>query len=238
MCGIGTVANVFAIIAGSILGIGLKGRLSQRFQNILMQVLGIATIFIGVSGALKGMLVIENGKLDTTNSMLMIVSLVLGALIGESLQIEQKMEQLGEWFKKVIKLQNDNSFVDGFVTASLVVCIGAMAVVGAIEDGIGGGPSILYAKATLDFVIVMVFASTLGVGVLFSAVPLGIYQGSITIFARIIEPYLKPELINNLSFIGALLIFAVGINLSFGKKFAVGNMLPALIMPIIFQIFM
>lgn len=238
MCGIGTVANVFAIIAGSILGIGLKGRLSQRFQNILMQVLGIATIFIGVSGALKGMLVIENGKLDTTNSMLMIVSLVLGALIGESLQIEQKMEQLGEWFKKVIKLQNDNSFVDGFVTASLVVCIGAMAVVGAIEDGIGGGPSILYAKATLDFVIVMVFASTLGVGVLFSAVPLGIYQGSITIFARIIEPYLKPELINNLSFIGALLIFAVGINLSFGKKFAVGNMLPALIIPIIFQIFM
>ncbi|WP_205839131.1 DUF554 domain-containing protein [Velocimicrobium porci] len=235
MCGLGTVVNVLAIVVGSILGLSLRGKLSQRFQDILMQVLGIATMFIGVSGALKGMLVIENGKLDTSNVMLMIVSLVLGALIGEGFRLEQRMEQLGEWFKRLAKIRDDSCFVEGFVNASLVVCIGAMAVVGAIEDGIAGNSAILFAKAMLDFVIVMVFASTLGIGVLFSAIPLGLYQGSISIFARIIKPLLTEEMITSLSFVGAILIFAVGVNLSFGKKFRVGNMLPALFVPVLYE---
>lgn len=233
MLGIGTVVNVLAVVIGSGIGLLLKGKLKKRFQDILMQVLGMATIFIGLSGALKGMFVIENNSLTTTGSTLMIISLVLGAFIGELLQIEQRMEHTGEWLKQKIKVQNDGRFVEGFVTSSLVICVGAMAVVGAIEDGLAGNPTTLFAKAMLDMMIVMVFSSTLGIGVLFSAVPLGIYQGLITISAKVIEPFLTNELVTNMSFIGGILIFGVGINLLFEKKIRVGNMLPALFIPIL-----
>lgn len=233
MLGIGTVVNVLAVIIGSGIGLLLKGKLKQRFQDILMQVLGMATIFIGLSGALKGMFVIENNSLTTTGSTLMIISLVLGAIIGEMLQIEQRMEHIGEWLKQKMKVQNDSRFVEGFVTSSLVICVGAMAVVGSIEDGLVGNPTTLFAKAMLDMMIVMVFSSTLGIGVLFSAVPLGIYQGLITISAKVIEPFLTNELVTNMSFIGGILIFGVGINLLFQKKIRVGNMLPALFVPIL-----
>lgn len=233
MLGIGTVVNVLAVVIGSGIGLLLKGKLKQRFQHILMQVLGMATIFIGLSGALKGMFVIENNRLTTTGSTLMIISLVLGAFIGELLQIEQRMEHTGEWLKQKMKFENDSRFVEGFVTSSLVICVGAMAVVGAIEDGLAGNPTTLFAKAMLDMMIVMVFSSTLGIGVLFSAVPLGIYQGLITISAKVIEPFLTNELVTNMSFIGGILIFGVGINLLFEKKIRVGNMLPALFIPIL-----
>lgn len=233
MLGIGTVVNVLAVVIGSGIGLLLKGKLKQRFQHILMQVLGMATIFIGLSGALKGMFVIENNRLTTTGSTLMIISLVLGAFIGELLQIEQRMEHTGEWLKQKMKVENDSRFVEGFVTSSLVICVGAMAVVGAIEDGLAGNPTTLFAKAMLDMMIVMVFSSTLGIGVLFSAVPLGIYQGLITISAKVIEPFLTNELVTNMSFIGGILIFGVGINLLFEKKIRVGNMLPALFIPIL-----
>lgn len=232
MLGIGTVVNVLAVIIGSIIGQLLGGKLKERFQTILMQVLGMATMFIGLSGALKGMLIIENNRLTTTGSTLMIISLVIGAFVGELFQIEQRLEHIGEWLKKKIKMQNESRFVEGFVTSSLVICVGAMAVVGAIEDGLAGNPTTLFAKAMLDMIIVMVFASTLGVGVLFSAVPLGIYQGTITISAKIIEPFLTNELVTNMSFIGGILIFGVGINLLYEKKLRVGNMLPALFVPI------
>lgn len=229
MIGLGTIVNAFAIIAGGLIGIIIKDSLKPRFQKTLMSALGLATIFIGASGAMSGMLKINHNALETQGTMLLIFSLVLGALIGEFLNIEEKLEILGNWLKDKVKTRSDDQFVEGFVTASLVVCVGAMAIVGALQDGLLSDPSTLYAKAILDFLIVMVFASTLGIGTLFSALPVGVYQGLITIFASFLKPILTDAVILNLSFVGSVLIFAVGINICFGKKIKVGNLLPAII---------
>lgn len=234
MKGLGTIVNVLAVIAGSGLGMLVKGGLKQRFQETIMQVLGLATMFIGISGAMKGMFVVNGNEITTTNTMMLIISLVLGGLIGEFLKIEERLDHLGEWIKSKIKHNTDNRFVEGFVTSSLVICVGAMAIVGSLEDGMSGNASMLLAKSLLDFVVVMVFASTLGIGVLFSAIPLGIYQGGITVCATLVAPFLSDHRIASLSFIGSVLIFGVGVNIAFGKKFKVGNMLPAIIISLFF----
>ncbi len=233
--GIGTIVNTLAVIVGSMIGIMIKGGLKQRYQEIIMQALGLATLFIGASGAMSGMLkVIDNG-LETQGSMLLIGSLVFGALVGEFLNIELRLEQIGEWLKSKVHIKNDTHFVEGFVTSALVICVGAMAIVGALQDGLQGDPSTLFAKSILDFIIVIVFASTLGIGVTFSALPLFVYQGSITLFATFLKPFLTQSVITNLSFIGSVLIFAVGINLCFDKKIKVANLLPAMIIPFFFH---
>lgn len=229
MRGIGTIINVAAVILGGGAGMLLKGGLKERYQQILMQALGVCTIFIGISGALKGMYRIESGVLETSGTMLLIASLVLGSLLGEWIQIEKWMDHFGEWLRKKAGGKNDSQFVEGFVSASLVICVGAMAIVGALEDGMRGDYSMLAAKAVLDGIIVLVFASSYGKGAVFSALPVGLWQGSITLFARFLEPVLTAQIISDLSFVGNVLIFCVGINLAFGKKFRVGNMLPALL---------
>lgn len=232
--GLGTIVNSLAIIVGGVIGLIIKDNLKARFQETLMSALGLATMFIGASGAMSGMLKINENILETQGTMLLIFSLVFGALVGEFLNIEEKLEKLGEWLKNKVKTQGNDPFVEGFVTASLVVCVGAMAIVGALQDGLIGDSSTLFAKAILDFMIVMVFASTLGVGTLFSALPVGIYQGTITIFATFLKPILTDTVILNLSFVGSVLIFAVGINICFGKKIKVGNLLPAMLIPFFF----
>lgn len=235
MIGLGTIANTLAVIIGSGIGLMIKSGLKPRYQETIMQALGLSTLFIGVSGAMSGMLKIIDNGIETQGSMLLIGSLVFGALLGEFLNIELRLEQAGEWLKKKVHIKNDNTFVEGFVTATLVICVGAMAVVGALQDGLQGDVSTLFAKSVLDFVIVMVFASTLGVGVTFSALPLLIYQGSITLFASFLKTFLSPIVIVNLSFIGSVLIFAVGINLCFNKKIKIANLLPAMIIPFLFH---
>lgn len=234
MIGLGTIVNALAIIAGGSIGMLIKGGLKNKYQETLMSALGLATIFIGASGAMSGMLKVIDKELETTGTMLLIFSLVIGALIGEFIDIEQKLEILGEWLKRRIKTKSDDSFVEGFVTASLVVCVGAMAIVGSLQDGLTGDYSTLFAKAILDFTIVMVFASTLGIGAVFSALPVFVYQGAITLFASFLKPIMTTVLISYLSFIGSVLIFAVGINICFGKKIKVGNLLPAMIVPFIY----
>jgi len=236
MRGLGTIANVIAVIVGSIIGITMKGGLKPKIQDILMQACGLATIFIGIEGTLSGMFTVQNGTIETQGTLLLICSLVIGSLIGEILNLEQKIEKFGDKLKSLTKAQNDTKFVEGFVTASLVICIGAMAVVGAINDGLNGDPSMLFAKSILDFIIIIIFAATFGIGVMFSAIPLGIYQGLITLCAVLIAPYLNDVLINELSYIGSAIIFGVGVNISFGKKYKVGNMLPALLIPIVYEI--
>ncbi|MCD8028609.1 MAG: DUF554 domain-containing protein [Erysipelotrichaceae bacterium] len=235
MIGLGTIVNTIAIIIGSLIGMIIKGGLQQKYQDILLQALGLATMFIGLSGAMAGMLNVSDGTIETQGSMLLIGSLVFGAIVGEWIDIELRLEQLGEWLQNKVKIKNDSHFVEGFVTASLVVCIGAMAIVGALQDGLQGDPSTLFAKFILDFVIVMIFASTLGIGVAFSALPIFIYEGGITLFATFISPFLTQTVISNLSFVGSVLIFGVGINLCFGKKIKVGNLLPAMIIPFFFH---
>jgi len=236
MRGLGTIVNILAIIVGGSFGILIKGGLKQKIQDTLMQACGLATIFIGIEGTLSGMFTVTNGSIETSGTLLLICSLVIGGLIGEAIDLEEKMDHLGEKLKVLVKVQNDTKFVDGFVTSALIVCVGAMAVVGSIQDGLTGDASMLYVKALLDGIVILIFASVFGIGAIFSALPLGIYQGLITLGAVLIAPYLTSTLISELSYVGSALIFAVGVNISFGKKFKVGNLLPAIIVPVFYEI--
>ena len=218
MHGLGTIVNAAAIVAGSLIGMIFKSKISKRFQDIIMQVMGLAVMFIGASGALRGIFTVKDGSLETGGTMLMIASLTIGALVGELINIEAQMERFGEWLKDKAKSSGDTGFVEGFVTASLTVCIGAMAIVGSIEDGISGNHDTLFAKAALDLVIVMVFAATYGKGVAFSAIPVAILQGTVTICAGFIASIMNDSIIANISFIGSILIFCVGVILIFNRS--------------------
>ena len=236
MIGLGTIANTVAVICGGVLGILLKNGIAKRFEKILMQSLGLATIFIGISGVLKYMLVVDNGSITTQGTILLIFSLVLGCLLGEWLDIESKMEKIGIKLKSLAKVKNDNRFVDGFVNASLIICVGAMAIVGAMQDGLSGDCTMLVAKALLDFALVAILASAYGVGAIFSAVPIFLYQGAITLIAAMFGAVIQDTLIETLSFVGSALIFCVGVNLVREKTFRVANMLPALMIPVFWEL--
>ena len=253
MHGLGTIANVAAIIAGGLLGLTGGKFLSKRFQDILIMSCGLSTLFIGAGGAFAKMLFMSGSSLDTQGSMMMIGSLVFGSLIGEFLRIEDRLESFGEWLKQKSGNGQDGSFVGAFVTASLTVCIGAMAVVGSIEDGIYGNHSILFTKAVLDFVIIVIMTASMGKGCIFSAVSVGILQGLITLSAQLIKPIMTDAALNNLSYVGSVMIFCVGLNLMLGvlmpvpaqgaegdrkpAKVKVGNMLPGLIIAVAWSFF-
>lgn len=236
MIGIGTIVNVITVIVGSTIGLLARKGIPTRLQEAMMKVLGIATMFIGISGTLAEMLEVTEDGLSTNGTMLMILSLVIGTAIGELLKIEDGLESIGDKLKKLRLFQNASaSFTEGFVTATLVTSIGAMAIIGSFNDGLGLGAELLYTKSILDFVSTMIFASTLGVGVLCSFVPMGLYQGLLTLLARILQPLFDgTTIISDLSMVGSVLIFAIGINLFAGKQIKVGNMLPALLIPIVY----
>lgn len=238
MVGLGTIVNMAVIVLGAAIGIIIKDKLKQRFQDTIMNALGLAVMFIGISGALQGLFTVEGRSLETANIMLMIVSLALGAFIGELIDIEARLDKLGEFIKKSLKVKGEKGkgFVEGFVNSSLLFCIGAMAIIGSLRDGLSGDTSTLFAKAIIDGVVAIFFASTLGIGVFFSIIPLGLYQGIITISATYIEPFLSDQLITNISFIGSVLIFGIGINMLFGKKIKCGNLLPAVLVPVAYEI--
>ena len=236
MIGLGTIINTVAVVVGGLLGMLLKNGIAKRFEKILMQALGLATLFIGAGGVLKYMLVVENGSLTTQGTMLLIFSLVIGCILGQMLDIEAKMEKLGIKLKAAARIKNDNLFVEGFVTTSLIICVGAMAIVGAMEDGLSGDSSMLIAKAMLDFALVAILASTYGVGAIFSAIPIFVYQGAITVIAALFGAVISDGLIAQLSFVGSALIFCVGVNLVREKTFRVANMLPALLIPVLWEI--
>ncbi len=234
MHGMGTIVNAAAIVVGGSLGLALKKGLKPRFQDILMQIMGICVMFIGIAGALTGLMEAgADGTLTTQNSMLFIGAMVLGGLLGEAINIARGLERFGDWLKIKARSTGDPRFTDAFVTASLVVCVGAMAIVGSIQDGMLGDASLLYAKAILDFVIIMVFASANGKGAVFSAVPVALLQGSVTVLAKLIEPLMTPLALSNLSLVGSILIFCVGINLVWGKQIRVANLLPAIVIAVI-----
>lgn len=232
------MGNIALILVGATIGFAIKGSLKQRFQETIMSGLGLAVMFIGISGALEGLLVVADGKVVSTNIMLMIISLAVGAFIGEVIDIEARLDSTGQWLKDKLKInkEKDKGFVEGFVNSSLLFCIGAMAIIGSLRDGLSADPSMLLAKGVIDGVVSIFFASTLGIGVFFSVIPVGIYQGIITIGAGFVEPFLSERLICNLSFIGSILIFAIGINMIFGKKIKTGNLLPAILVPIVYEV--
>ena len=229
MAGLGTIINSAAIIVGGVFGLLFGKILNERIQDSLQKASGICVLFIGIAGAMEGMLKLSGSSLSAGRSMLIVASLALGALIGEILNIEHGFERFGEWLKVKTGNAKDKSFVEGFVTASLTVCIGAMAVVGSIKDGISGDYSILVTKAILDLIIITVMTCSLGKGCAFSAIPVAVFQGLITALARLIKPLMTDGALANLSLIGSILIFCVGVNLVWDKRIKVANLLPSLV---------
>lgn len=229
MVGLGTIINSAAIVVGGIFGLLFGKFMKERIQDTLLKACGVCVLFIGIAGAMEGMLKISGSSLLSGRSMFIVASIALGAVVGEILNIEHGFERFGEWLKIKTGNAKDKGFVNGFVTASLTVCIGAMAVIGAIRDGISGDYSILVTKAILDMIIIMVMTCSLGKGCIFSAIPVFVFQGIITALARLIKPLMTTAALANLSLVGSILIFCIGVNTVWDKRIKVANLLPSLV---------
>ena len=225
----GTLINVAAIILGGLIGLFSGSRFPKRMQETLIAAVGVSTMFLGISGAMEGLLKIENGTISSQGTMMLIGSMAFGSILGEWINLEDRMQSFGEWLKQKTGNADDQAFVNAFVTASLTVCIGAMAVVGSIEDGVEGDYSILAAKAVLDFMIILIMTAAMGKGCVFSALPVGIFEGVMTLAAHAAAASINETMIGGLSTVGSVLIFCVGVNLLFGHKIRVANLLPALV---------
>ena len=232
MYGLGTIINTGAIVAGGLAGILFGRFLKENVQDTLSKCCGVSTLMIGIAGALEKMLTVEKGAISSGGSMLLVLCLTVGGVIGEFLNLEGAFEAFGRWLKEKTGNAKDKGFVNAFVTASLTVCIGAMAIVGSIQDGLTGDYSVLATKAVLDFIIIMVMSCSLGPGAAFSAIPVAILQGSVTALAGLVRPVMTEAALNNLSLVGSVLIFCVGINLLWGKKIRVANLLPAIVLAV------
>lgn len=233
MIGLGTIINSASIVVGGVIG-HFTGRLFKtEQQEALNKACGVSVLFIGIAGAMEGMLKINGAELSSGRSMLVVLCIALGTIIGELIGIEHGFERFGEWLRQKSGNSGDAGFVNAFVTASLTVSIGAMAVVGAIQDGILGDWSTLAVKSVLDCIIVAVMSSSLGKGAVFSAIPVFVLEGTITLLARLVAPVMTETAILYLSLIGSVLIFCVGANLVWGKKLNVANMLPALVLAVL-----
>lgn len=230
MPGLGTLVNVLAIIAGGVGGLLFGRFLSERFQQTILMACGLVVVMLGLSGALTRMIVVgQDGALQTRGVIMLVASLALGAVIGELADLDRRFALLGEWLKRRSGNAGDARFVDAFVTASLTVCIGAMAVIGAIEDVLLLDHSILFTKAVIDLVIIMVMASSTGAGAVFSALSVGLFQGVISLLAGALQPILTEEALANLSYVGSVMILGIGINLIRGPRIRVANLLPGLV---------
>lgn len=237
MIGLGTIINVAAILAGGLIGALFGKFLKESLQSALVKSTGICVMFIGVSGALEKIMTVSEGKLTSGGTLMMISSMAIGTLIGELINIDGLIERFGEWLKKKTGNAKDVSFVEAFVSASITVCVGAMTVVGSINDGLFGDYSILLVKSLLDFIIIIVMTSSVGKGCVFSAIPVAILQGGFTLAAKVIQPYMTDAALHNLSLVGSILIFCVGLNLLRKNSVKVANMLPAILVAVIWAFF-
>lgn len=221
---LGTIVNVVAIIAGSIVGILFKNGIPERYNQTIMQAVGLAVVLVGMKSALA-----------CGDLLIIIVSLAIGSILGEFIGIESRLESLGRFLESRFASQKGN-IANGFVTASLMYCVGSMAIVGSLESGLTGVHNILFAKATIDGIVGIILTSSLGIGVLFASIPVLVYQGGITLAAGSLKPLLIPEVVAQMSATGGLLIMGLGLNMFREKKIKVGNMLPAIFIPLIYYV--
>lgn len=234
MAGLGTIINVGCIVAGGLIGLLGRSLITQSLQDALLRSCGVAVIFVGIAGTLEKMLGVSLGAdgaatLTSGGTMMMVVSLALGTVVGELLDLDGKFEALGEWLKQKTGSSKDASFVHAFVTASLTVSIGAMAIVGAIQDGLVGDHSTLMLKGALDAIIICAMAASMGKGAVFAALPVGVLQGAVTLLATLLSPVMTDAALANLSLVGSMLIFCVGMNLIWPRTFKPANMLPSVV---------
>lgn len=232
----GTIINTISIIVGGILGILFGKKLKEESQTAIIRSCAIAVIFIGIAGAIEGMISITDSTLVSGKSMFIVLCLTLGTIFGEIIDIEGIFETFASFIKTKTGNSKDKKFIKGFTTASFTVCIGAMAILGSIKEGLVGDYSILATKSVLDLVIVMILSCSLGKGCIFSAIPVFILEGSMTLLAKLLSGIMTTVAISNISLIGSILIFCVGINLLFDKKISVANLLPSIVLAIVFSI--
>lgn len=223
---LGSVANAAAIIVGGLAGVIVKKGLSPRFSDLIVSALGLFTAAIGVMFSMQ-----------SKNIMVVVFSLVIGSVIGEWIDIEKRMNDLGDYAQNKLKAHEGN-FSQGFVTASLLFCVGSMAIMGALQSGLMNDHKILYTKSIMDGVISIIFASTMGIGVIASFIPVFVYQGGITLLASVVAPYLGEAVTTEMTATGGILLLGIAINILELKKLKVGNMLPAIFVPIILMLFM
>lgn len=225
---LGTIVNALAVIGGCIIGLIVKEKLTEKMSNTIMSGLALCVLYIGISGALKGQ-----------DTLIIIICIAVGALVGEIIDIDKRLNDLGNFIENKINLKKKNkdsekiSISEGFVTSSLLFCVGAMAVVGSLESGLQGNHSTLFAKSILDGVSSIIFASSIGIGVMLSSVAILVYQGSITLLAGCLSSVLTDTVIGNMSAIGSILIMGLGTNMIGASKIKVANLLPAIFLPII-----
>ena len=238
MIGLGTVLNTALVIAGGAVGLLCGNRIRAQVRDSMLSVLGVAVIMIGIGGVMSRMLVWKDGAFSSENSVMMVVCLVLGGVAGELLGIEKQINRFGAWLKRRSHSDGDTGFVPGFVTASCTVCIGAMAVIGAMEDGIAGDYSILLTKGIIDAVFICMMAASIGKGCIFSAIPLFIYQGLLTAAAALLGRFLPTAAVGAVGYVGSVLIACVGLNLIREKKIRVANLLPAILFAAVWGCFL
>lgn len=220
---LGTIVNAVAIVIGGVVGILIKGGLPEKMSATIMQGVGLCVALIGLASAMEGM----------SHIMPIIFFIVIGTLIGEGIDIEKRLENFGDRLEKKFA-KDSSSFSKGFVTASLLYCVGAMAIMGSLESGLTGNHETLFAKSVLDGIISVVLASTLGIGVIFSAASVFVYQGSITLLAGALSSVLTETVIVQMSATGGLLILGLGLSMILSTKIKVGNMLPAVLLPVVY----
>lgn len=221
-----TIINVVLIILGSVIGLLFRGKIPQKLTRATTCALGLCVLLIGVDAAL-----------ETNNTLCVIVCMVIGTLLGEWIDIEGKMDKVGEALKAKVATKGENArFSEGFVNAAVLYCVGAMAINGSLAAGLKGDWSIIVSKGVIDGVTSITFAATMGIGVLFSVIPLFLYQGGLTLLASVIGPYLSEALIAEMSAVGGVIIIGIAVNmLALGKeKIRVGNMLPAIFLPAVY----
>ena len=219
---LGSIVNAGAVVLGSILGILINKGIKEEYRKIVMDGVGLTVIIMGITSAI-----------ESQNLILVIISIVLGSIIGQAIGIEDKLDKLGNRLEERFG-KDDSNFSKGFVTASLLYCIGAMAVVGALESGLTGDHSTLFAKSIIDGIASVIFASTLGIGVAFSAISVFVYEGSISLLASSLGSLLSTEAVTEMSAVGGILIMAIGFNVLGIRKVNAGNMLPALLIPLLY----
>ena len=226
---ISPVVNALAVIVGSLIGLLLKKGIPERLTDAIMKALGLCVIFIGIKGILNG-----------ENTLLIIISMVLGTLIGEGLNLDLRIRHLGDFVEEKFKKEGEKNLgiAEGFVTATLLFCVGAMAIVGSLQSGLTGNHETIFTKSILDFVAAIIFASTKGIGVIFSAAAILFYQGSIVLLSAWIAPFLTDAVVNEMTAVGSLVILALGLNILGLTKIKVMNLVPAIFLPILLMLFL
>lgn len=221
---IAAVVNAIVVVLGGLLGLLFGGKLKEVHTETIVNALGICTIVIGVTSAIV-----------TSNILIVIICLVIGTIIGELLKIEHRLDGLGDWLKSKVSKNGGGRFTEGFVTASLLFCVGSMAIMGSFDAGLRGDYNTIFAKSALDCVMAVTFAATMGVGVLFSGATVLVYQGALTLLAGVVEPFLSAAVVTEMSAVGGVLLIGTGMNIIglTQKRIRVGNMLPAIFLPVI-----